>query len=120
EKEGLIAQALSTWAGDRSRILVATKGGVTRPHGRWIADGRARHLVAACEASCRALDMNRLPHYQLHAPDPRTPFSTSVRALASLKRDGLIESVVLCNVTIRQIEEARRIIAIASLHMDLA
>src|SRR5206468_10720830 len=84
--ERLIARALATWSGDRSRVLVATKGGLTRPHGEWVADGRARHLAAACEASLRALDVERIHLYQLHAPDPRTPLSTSVRALASLKR----------------------------------
>src|SRR5712671_1283386 len=71
--ERLIASALATWSGDRSRILLATKGGLTRPHGEWIADGRARHLVAACEASRRALGVERLDLYQLHAPDRRTP-----------------------------------------------
>src|SRR5262245_18323470 len=89
--ERLIARALATWTGDRSRIRVATKGGLTRPDGRWVADGRARHLLAACEASRRALGVERIHLYQLHAPDPRTPLATSVRALASLQRDGLIE-----------------------------
>jgi aryl-alcohol dehydrogenase-like predicted oxidoreductase len=100
--ERLIARALDTWNGDRSRILVATKGGLTRPHGLWIADGRARHLRAACEASRRALGADRISLYQLHAPDPRTPLSTTVRALASLKTDGLIEAIGLCNVNVGQ------------------
>src|SRR4030095_4087189 len=46
--ERLIAQALSTWTGDRSLIGVATKGGFRRPDGRWEPDGRAKHLVDAC------------------------------------------------------------------------
>src|SRR5262245_28277133 len=62
--ERLIARALSAWTGDRSRVLVATKGGLTRPNGEWIADGRARHLVSACEASCRALGVDRIALYQ--------------------------------------------------------
>jgi aryl-alcohol dehydrogenase-like predicted oxidoreductase len=107
--ERLIARALATWSGDGSRVLVATKGGLTRPRGDWVADGRARHLAAACEASRRALGVDRLHLYQLHAPDPRTPFSTSVRALAALKRDGLVEHIGLCNVTVGQIEQARQI-----------
>ena len=68
--ERLIARALATWPGDRSRIRVATKGGLTRPDGRWVPDGRAKHLVAACEASRRALGVERIDLYQLHAPDP--------------------------------------------------
>src|SRR5688572_12491858 len=50
--ERLVARAIATWSGDRSRqpITIATKGGLTRPEGRWVADGRARSLAAACEA----------------------------------------------------------------------
>ena len=50
--ERLIARALSSWPGDRSTIVVATKGGMTRPGGRWVPDGRAKHLTAAVEGSC--------------------------------------------------------------------
>ncbi len=107
--ERLVARALSSWPGDRSRVVVATKGGLTRPDGRWEPDGRARSLAAACERSCRALGVNRLDLYQLHAVDPRVPLTTSVRALAALKRRGLIANIGLCNVTVRQIDEARRI-----------
>jgi len=58
--ERLIARARATWPGERSRIRVATKGGLTRPQGDGVADGRARHLVAACEASRRALGVERI------------------------------------------------------------
>jgi aryl-alcohol dehydrogenase-like predicted oxidoreductase/histidinol phosphatase-like enzyme/predicted kinase len=118
--ERLIARALSSWPGDRSRISVATKGGMTRPEGRWEPDGRAKHLRAACERSCRALRVDRIALYQLHVPDPRTPLATSVRALAALKRDGLIAGLGLCNVTVGQIEEARRITEISSVQVELS
>jgi aryl-alcohol dehydrogenase-like predicted oxidoreductase/histidinol phosphatase-like enzyme len=118
--ERLIARAIATWAGDRSRIRIATKGGLTRPHGGWVPDGRARHLTAACEASRRALGVERIDLYQLHAPDPRTPLTTSVRALAALKRDGHIESLGLCNVSVGQIEEARRITEIEAVQIELS
>jgi len=130
--ERLIARALAGWTGPPSlartgsgygeagsrRITVATKGGITRPDGRWQTDGRAKHLAAACEASCRALDVSRIDLYQLHAPDPRTPLATSVRALARLQRDGLIKAIGLCNVTVGQIEEARRIAEIESIQVE--
>ena len=118
--ERLIARALGTWSGDRSRITVATKGGLTRPDGRWEPDGRAKHLAAACERSCRALGVNAIDLYQLHVVDPRTPLATSVRALAALKRDGLIKSIGLCNVTVGQIEEARRITEIDAIQNELS
>jgi predicted kinase len=56
----------------------------------------------------------------LHAPDPRVPLATSVRALAGLKRDGLIDSIGLSNVTVGQIEEARRIAEIDSIQVELS
>ena len=118
--ERLIAHALSTWSGDRSRIVVATKGGLTRPHGEWVPDGRARHLRAACEASLGALGVERIQLYQLHAPDAGTPLSTSVRALAALKDEGLVERIGLCNVNVGQIEEARRITEISAVQVELS
>lgn len=118
--ERLIAGALATWRGDRSRVRIATKGGLRRPDGRWEPDGRARHLRAACEASRRALGVERLDLYQLHVPDPRTPLATSIRALAALKHDGAIEAIGLCNVTVGQIEEARRITAIDAIQVELS
>jgi aryl-alcohol dehydrogenase-like predicted oxidoreductase/predicted kinase len=118
--ERLIAQALSTWRGDRSGVRVATKGGIVRPDGRWETDGRAKHLTAACEDSCRALGVERIDLYQLHAPDPRTPLATSVRALAALKRDGRIGAIGLSNVTVGQIEAARRITEIDSIQVELS
>jgi aryl-alcohol dehydrogenase-like predicted oxidoreductase/predicted kinase/histidinol phosphatase-like enzyme len=118
--ERLIAQALASWRGDGRDIVVATKGGMTRPDGRWEPDGRAKSLAAHCEASCRALGVDRLDLYQLHAPDSRTSLATSVRALAALKRDGLIGAVGLCNVTVGQLEEARRIVEIDSVQVELS
>src|SRR4029434_10629467 len=71
-------------------------------------------------ASLRALGLERIHLYQLHAPDPRTPLATSVRALAALKDAGLVERIGLCNVNVGQIEEARRIAAIAAVQVELS
>jgi aryl-alcohol dehydrogenase-like predicted oxidoreductase/histidinol phosphatase-like enzyme len=117
--ERLIAAALASSTIDRSRVLVASKGGLTRPDGRWIPDGRARHLAAACEASLSALGLERLALYQLHTPDPRTPLTTSVRELAALQRQGLVGEIGLCNVTVGQIAQARTIVDIATVQVEL-
>src|SRR6266481_2335498 len=118
--ERLIARALASWPGDRSRVRIATKGGLTRPGGRWVADGRAGHLAAACEASRRALGVERIDLYQLHAPDPDVALATSVRALAALCRDGLVERIGLCNVSLGQLREALEIVEIASVQVELS
>ena len=118
--ERLIAEALRSWSGDRSTIEVATKGGLLRPGGKWVADGKAKALRAACEASRRALGVDVIDLYQLHAVDPKTPLETSVRALAALQRDGLIRRIGLCNVTVGQIEVAREIAEISSVQVSLS
>jgi aryl-alcohol dehydrogenase-like predicted oxidoreductase len=118
--ERLIARALATWTGDRSRLVIATKGGLTRPDGQWVPDGRARHLREACEGSLTALGVERIDLYQLHAPDPRVPLSTSVRALAALKDEGLVARIGLCNVNVGQIEEARSIADISAIQVELS
>ena len=116
--ERLVARALATWSGPRDEVRIATKGGLVRPKGAWVPDGRAKHLAAACEASLTAL--GRIDLYQLHAPDPRTPFRTTVRALAKLQRDGLVAKIGLCNVTVGQIEEARTELELAAVQVGVS
>ena len=118
--ERLIAEALRTWGGDRSSVEIATKGGLRRPGGAWVPDGRAKHLRAACEASRRALGVEVIDLYQLHAVDPRTPLETSVRALASLQESGTVRRVGLCNVNVSQIEAARRVVEVSSVQVSLS
>ncbi len=43
--ERLMAKALREWNGDREQVLVATKGGMTRPDGSWGRNGRPEHLT---------------------------------------------------------------------------
>jgi aryl-alcohol dehydrogenase-like predicted oxidoreductase/histidinol phosphatase-like enzyme len=117
--ERLIAAAVAAWPGERARIRIATKGGLTRPDGRWLPDGRARHLQAACQHSRESLAVSRIALYQLHASDPRVTWTTSVRAIAALHRSGAIEAAGLCNVTVKQIEAARSIVPIATVQAEL-
>ena len=118
--ERLIASALAGWPGDRARITVATKGGMRRPKGAWIPDGRGKHLREACDASRRALGVESIDLYQLHAIDPKTPIETSVRALARLRDEGKIREIGLCNVNVGQIRAARAIARIASVQVSLS
>ena len=118
--ERLIAEALRRSSGNRSAVEVATKGGMRRPKGAWIADGKAKSLRGACEASLRALGVDAIDLYQLHVVDPKTSFETSVRALAALKAEGKVKRVGLCNVTVGQIKAAREIVEIASVQVSLS
>jgi len=117
--ERLIARALKSWQGNRDEITVATKGGITRPAGRWESDGRPQHLRSACERSLTALGVERIDLYQFHAPDPRVPLAESVGALADLQREGKIRWVGLSNVSVPQIWEAESVVQVTSVQNRL-
>jgi aryl-alcohol dehydrogenase-like predicted oxidoreductase len=118
--ERLVAKALAAWPGDRDRVLVATKGGHTRPGREWGLDGRPEHLREACEASLRALGVEAIGLYQFHRPDPRVPFAESVGAMAELKAAGKVRLVGLSNVSVDQIRQARELVEVASVQNEFS
>jgi aryl-alcohol dehydrogenase-like predicted oxidoreductase/predicted kinase len=117
--ERLLARVLrECGAADRARVV--TKGGMTRPGGGWVADGRAKAILADCEASLAALDGIPIDCYLIHAPDPRTPWRTSVRALARLAEEGLVRRVGVANVNRDQLDEALELAPIAAVSVALS
>ncbi|MCB9569041.1 MAG: aldo/keto reductase [Myxococcales bacterium] len=117
--ERLIAAALAKWPG-RAKITVATKGGLVRPGGAWICRGNPRHLRAACEASLKALGVDAITLYQLHAPDDDVPLEESVGALADLRREGKIQHIGLSNVGLAELRRARAMAPIVSVQNRLS
>jgi aryl-alcohol dehydrogenase-like predicted oxidoreductase len=117
--ERLLARALRACGAEATARLV-TKGGMTRPAGAWVPDGRAKAIRADCEASLEALDGLPIDLYLLHAPDPRTPWRTSVRALARLVEDGLVSRVGLANVNRGQLDEALALAPVAAVQVALS
>ncbi len=112
--EALIAEALASWSGDASEVLVCTKGGLTRPDGAWRTKGDPAFLKESCERSLKALGVDRIAVYQLHAPDSDVPFAVSVGALAELREAGKVAHVGLSNVSRAEIDEAMGIVPIVS------
>ena len=105
--ERLVAEALRTWDGDASGVLVATKGGHLRPgDGSWTQDGSARHLIEAAEASREALGVESIDLYQFHRPDPSVQYRDSINALKHLLDEGVILMAGLSNVDVEQIDQA--------------
>ena len=113
--EQLLSRTLLTLEG----VRIVTKGGMSRPGGAWVPDGRARSIRAGCEASLVALDGLPIDLYLLHAPDPRTPWRTSVRALARLADEGLVARVGVCNVNRAQLDEALELAPISAVQVAL-
>jgi len=117
--ERLMAKALASWSGSRDAVIVATKGGMIRPEGRWERDGRPEHIRRACEASLAALDTDVIDLYQFHAPDPNVPFAESMGAFRELRDAGKIRFVGISNVSVAQIDEARGIVPIVAVQNRL-
>jgi len=111
--EALLARALRGVAGAR----IVTKGGMGA---EWIPDGRAKAIRADCEASLEALDGLPIDLYLIHTPDPRTPWSTSLRALARLVDERLVRRVGVANVNRRQLDEALELAPIAAVQVALS
>jgi aryl-alcohol dehydrogenase-like predicted oxidoreductase len=116
--ERLLARALRACGGDQ-RARIVTKGGMSRAGDAWIPDGRAKALRADCEASLGALDGLPIDLYLIHAPDARTPWRTSVRALARLLDEGLVERVGLANVSRAQLDEALQLATVTAVQVAL-
>ena len=114
--EILIAEALHPYPKD---LVIGTKGGLVRPtKHRWDNCGRPDHLRKAADGSLKKLRLERIDLYQYHYPDPEVPFAESMGALAELQRAGKIRHLGLSNVTVKQLEEARRIAPIVSVQNE--
>ena len=108
--EEVVARALSTYAGARDRVLVATKGGHTRDGGDWGLNGRPDYLRHACEQSLRRLDVESLDLYQHHRPDPDVPYAETMGGLKELYDAGLIQRAGISNADPDQIRTAHAIL----------
>ena len=114
--EELIAEALHPYP---RGLVIGTKGGLLRPRpSAWDPDGRPEHLKRAIDGSLKRLKLERIDLYQLHAPDPKVPFADSVGALADGQRAGKIRHIGVSNVSVAQLEEARRIVPIVSVQNE--
>ena len=119
DNERLLAHGLRRAEADVTARIV-TKGGMSRAGGGWIPDGRAKAIRADCEASLAALDGLAIDLYLIHVPDPRTPWRTSVRALARLADEGLVRHVGLSNVNRTQLDEALELAPITAVQVALS
>jgi aryl-alcohol dehydrogenase-like predicted oxidoreductase len=109
--EELIADALRTWGGDTSDVLVATKGGHLRPgDGSWTVDGSPQHLREAVEGSLKRLGVEAIGLYQYHRPDKNVPYAESVGVLVELLDAGKIRMAGISNANPAQIREAQEVL----------
>lgn len=112
----LIREALHPYPDD---LVIVTKIGARRDaQGAWLPAMSAQELEQAVHDNLRNLGLDALEVVNLRSMlDVHGPAEGSleeqVTALAKLRERGLVRHIGLSNVTLRQVEEARRIVPIA-------
>jgi hypothetical protein len=102
QSERLLAAALRPLR--RDQLVIATKGGL-RPSGNGVERDASRQWIRqGVEASLQALATDYIDLYQVHWPDPNTPFEDTAEELAKLIADGKIRHVGVSNFDVAQIE----------------
>lgn len=118
--EHLVRNALNSWPGPQNEVRVVTKVGMSRPQGRWVPNGKPKHLRSAVDGSLNALDVDQLFLLQLHVRDPGVPFEDTLAALAELQAEGKVQHLGLCNVTVAEIQQAQRHFPVAAVQNELS
>ena len=111
--ELLIAEALHPYP---KGLVIATKGGITRPsRGEWNPNCRPEYLSQCVDKSLKRLKLDRIDLYQMHTVDRKVPIEESLGALKAAQQAGKIRHVGLSNVTVQEIERAKKILPIVSI-----
>jgi aryl-alcohol dehydrogenase-like predicted oxidoreductase len=109
--EELIAEALRPY-GD---VRIATKAGLTRTGpDEWWPVGRPEYLRQQLELSLRRLGVDQIDLWQLHRIDPQVPREEQFGVLKEAVDAGKVRHVGLSEVTVEEIEAARKVVPIAS------
>lgn len=110
--EELIAEALYPYA---KGLVIATKGGLERTGpGQWPVNGRPERLREGLEGSLRRLRLERIDLWQLHRIDPNVPEDDQFGTIREFQREGKIRHAGLSEVTVEQIERARKFFDVVS------
>lgn len=110
--EELIRQALHPYP---KGVVIATKAGLVRTGpNQWHPVGRPEYLRQECMMSMRRLGVDRIDLFQLHRVDPKVPADEQYGLLRDLRNEGVVRQVGLSEVSIEQIEAARRIVPIVT------
>lgn len=109
--EKLVGEALRSWQGDRSNIVVATKGGITRTAEKDFGrDGSLAYLRSAVEASLRRLRVDVIDLYQYHRPDRWMVYGDIMENLKTLQQEGKIRAVGISNASVEEIDIAEQVL----------
>jgi aryl-alcohol dehydrogenase-like predicted oxidoreductase len=110
--EELIREALHPYP---KGLVIATKAGLVRTGpSKWVPLGRPEYLRQECEMSLLRLGVERIDLFQLHRIDPKVPADAQFAVLRDLRKEGKIRHVGLSEVSVAEIQAARRVVPIAT------
>jgi aryl-alcohol dehydrogenase-like predicted oxidoreductase len=90
----------------RDELVLATKGGLRiDPEHGLVRDSSTDWLRRGVEESLRALGVDYLDLYQVHWPDPNTPFAEAAEALRRLCEEGKLGHIGVSNFSVAQMAE---------------
>jgi aryl-alcohol dehydrogenase-like predicted oxidoreductase len=96
-------------------LVIATKAGLLRTGpGVWPVCGRPEYLTQQVELSLRNLKVDRIDLIQLHRIDPTVPLADQLGAFKDLQDQGKVRHIGLSQVSVAELEEARRIVDVVS------
>lgn len=102
--ERLLAKALEGYR--REDVVIATKGGLRSLGGARVErDASAAGIRKGVDDSLRALATDHIDLFQVHWPDPKTPFPETAGALAELVAAGKVRHVGVSNFDAQQMDE---------------
>jgi len=109
--ERIVADALAGWDGDRSSIVVATKGGITRTAEKDFGrDGSLEYLRSAVQKSLKNLQVDVIDLYQYHRPDRWMVYGEVMQNLKTLQDEGLVRTVGISNASVEEIQIAQEVL----------
>jgi pyridoxine 4-dehydrogenase len=110
--EEIIAEALHPYP---EGLVIATTGGLERPGpDKWVTNGRPDYLRRQLKSSLRRLRVERIDLWQLHRIDEKVPEDEQFDVIREFQQEGLVRHLGLSEVTVAQIERARRVVPIVS------
>ena len=74
----------------------------------------AASVLEECEESLKRLKTDYIDLLQIHWPDPTTPISETMGAVAKLIQQGKVRAAGVCNYSVQQVEEALNTVNIVS------
>jgi aryl-alcohol dehydrogenase-like predicted oxidoreductase len=92
----------------RDEVVIATKGGLRMTDDGLVRDASPAWVRSGVENSLSALEVDHVDVYQVHWPDPDTPFAETAGALQELVDEGKIRHVGVSNFDAGQMAEFAR------------